>query len=360
MGLDCPTVARVALTLILGLGSPIGMQADELIPEEALPAASDPADNNLPAAENTESQPDPTTIPATAAQPPGATPRNSCSQNPGLRKSMAIGSFTRLIPHSANAGNLYGAEQGIAHLFRHHLATHPILNSELLSLGAANTSNEHQRQRQAQQIARRMGTQFVLQGVIADMSMNDPASTYNPGLYRKVANFFYDIRGNHTNDTRSRQFALNLELRDGYTGEPLLAKTYRTSGLWRLKEPVGFTSAAFRNSDYAHQIDKLVMQASQELAQTIACQPFIVSIDAPPGHTQVLLAGGANNGLHSGDQLDLYQLVVSPSNTEYMLSETRLIKRNTRLQLTEVYPSHSTATLLDGEYLNGAFLAVSD
>jgi hypothetical protein len=326
--------------------------------EEAPLVISAPQDNSLPTAENNESPAD--SAIASAPREPEATSGQSCSQNPGLRKSLTIGSFTRLVPHSANAGNLYDAEQGVAQLFRYHLRTHPILNPELLPLGAADTSNEYQRQSQAQQIARRMGTQFVLQGVIADMSMNDPASTYHPGLYRRAANLFYDMRGNHTNDTRTRQFALNLELRDGYTGESLLAKTYHTSGIWRVKKPVGFDSAAFRDSDYAQQIDKLVMQASQDLAQTIACQPFIVSIDAPPGRTQVLLAGGANNGLHSGDQLDLYQLVVSPSNTEYMLAETRLIKRNARLQLTEVYPSHSTATLMEGEYLNGAFLAVSD
>lgn len=393
MGLHHPAsgrtgVFRLALTLFLALGSIPHALSDDLIPDDIAftqpPAEQQPsattesdtkeiaanqnstvenlADDNGGFSEVAATPPDTSdnTTPATAITAPVTKPEQHCSQNPTLYKSLTIGSFTRLDPKAANAGNLYEAEQGIAQLFSHHLRSHPVINPQLLPQGMHHAMDENKQQLQAQKIARKMGTQFVLQGFIADMSMDNPDSLYNPGLYRKAANLFHDLSGIQAHEKRHRHFALNMELRDGYTGEVLLEKTYRTSGIWSVRKPVGFNSAAFRNSDYAQQIDKLVKQASGELAKTIACQPFMVSIDAAPGRAQLLLAGGANNGLHAGDQLELYQLILSPSNTEYMRTETRLVKRNTRVQLHEVYPSHSTAVLPDGEYLNGMFLAVSD
>lgn len=373
VGLNCTGALRFALTLILALGSTMRAQGDGLIPEDIAFKPVQVEQQPAPQAESTIDTP-PDTLPVTSGTPestlpvtpidepaiPHNSPEQHCSQNPTLYKSLAIGNFTRMDPQTSNAGNLYEVEHGIAQLFRQHLQKHPVINPQLLPLGTNSTLDEHQQQYQAQQIARKMGTQFVLQGFIADMSMDNPESLYNPGLYRKAANLFHDLSGIQTREKRYRHFALNMELRDGYTGEILLIKTYQTSGIWPVRKPVGFNSSAFRRSDYAQQIDKLVKQASNELAQTVACQPFMVSIDTAPGRAQLLLAGGANNGLHAGDQLELYQVVMSPSNTEYMRTETRLVKRNTRVQLNEVYPSHSTAVLPDGEYLSGIFLAVSD
>jgi hypothetical protein len=370
-GLNRPGVFHLALTLVLGLGSTMTALGDDLVPADIAftpPKAEQQLDSDE-SITDTPAEPVSTVTPESPAseapeisstEEPVEPPAQHCSQNPNLHKTLTIGSFTRLDPQSANAGNLYDVELGVAQLFRRHLRDHPIINPQLLSLGINNTLSEAQQQRNAQQLARRMGTQFVLQGFIADMSMDDPDSLYNPGLYRKAANLYLDLSGSQTREKRYRQFAVNMELRDGYTGEVLQTKTYSTSGIWPVRNPVGFNSTAFRNSDYAQKINQLIKQASNELAQTIACQPFIVSIDAAPGRTQIFLAGGANNGLHAGDQLELYQLVISPSNTEYMRTETRLVKRNARVQLNEVYPSHSTAILPDGEYLNGAFLAVSD
>ena len=367
MGTSYPPVTGLALTLILVLGSSTTARADELIPGDIAfnPPASQPATAESDSLEPAPPKESPENVvmddesPAEIVVAPEKASTN-CSPNQGLRKTLSISRFTRENPQTANAGNLYEVEQGVAALFQQHLQRYSILRSQLLPMGVVHSSDERQQQQYIQGIARRMGTQFVLQGSIADMSMNHPESLYNPGHYRRLANWFHDLSGIQTRDKRLRHFVVNLVLRDGYTGETLFAQQYHTTGFWPERAPVGFNSAKFRNSDYAQKINKLVAQASESLAKTIDCQPFMVSIDAPPGRTQVILAGGANHGLHAGDELELYQLIVSPSNTTYMLAETRMVKRNTRVQLTEVYPSHSTAVIPDGDYLNGAFIAVSD
>jgi hypothetical protein len=123
---------------------------------------------------------------------------------------------------------------------------------------------------------------------------------------------------------------------------------------------VGFDSPAFYRTDYGRNVKSLARRISREVAEVIHCQPFMASIDSQPGQSHILLHGGANNGLHAGDSLSLYQVVVVGSNTEYQVNETRLVKRDARLHLSEVYPSHSVALVEGGSYLNGHYLAVGE
>lgn len=279
-----------------------------------------------------------------------------------LGKSLVITRFTNSNPQTANAGNLFAAESGMAELIRTYLTqANPMLGPSLIPLGFALPDlSETQRKQQAQKIARHARAQFVLSGTIHDMALTDANATYNPGIYRRLANGFHDLTGIQKFDKRTRLFSVELELRDGFTGEPLLTRHYATSGIWNTRKPIGFDSPAFAKTPYGKQIRKLGKTISKELVQTLDCQPYIATIEAYPGQSQVILQGGANNGLQAGATMQLYQLVVVGSNTEYQVSETRLVKRPTQLHLSEVYPSHSTAVIEDGSYLNGQYLAVID
>ncbi|WP_158304074.1 flagella assembly protein FlgT middle domain-containing protein [Cellvibrio japonicus] len=333
-------------------------QAEPLIPEDI---AYQPGPR--PVSDTT-----PTSLPPPVAEPepdairmePPVAPTDTCKRQSPLRKTLTLTSFTRLSPHMANAGGLHELEQGLPQLLRDELMQREVISANLLNQGIAQEATEDQRQRQAQELARRHHTQFVLAGSILDMTMDDPGRQYNPGLWQGAANLFHDLTTITSRDKRTRQLALYLELRDGFTGEALLSRRYHTQGIWNQQGAPRFNSAAFHRSDYGKAIYELVGQMGEDLANTLACQPFIAAIDAAPGRPQVIIDSGANQGLRAGDQMELYQLLVVPSQTRYMASETRLIKRNSRLQLQEVYPSHSTAVLVDGQYLNGAFLAISD
>lgn len=279
-----------------------------------------------------------------------------------LAKSLVITRFTRRNPQTANAGNLFAAEAGMAELIRSELSqATPLLAPGLIPQGFALPGlSETQLKQQAQKIARQARAQFVLSGTIEDMALTDANSTYNPNLYRRAANGFHDLTGIEKFDKRTRVFMLELELRDGFTGETLLSRRYSTSGIWNTRNAVGFDSPAFAKTPYGKQIGKLSQTIGKDLIQTLDCQPYIASIEAYPGQNQVILQGGANNGLQAGAKMQLYQLVIVGSNTEYQVNETRLVRRPAQLHLSEVYPSHSTAVIEDGGYLNGQYLAVID
>lgn len=316
-----------------------------------------------------------TVTPATATATPGQMPAtqttqyigsNLCPDHSGahinLQKSLTITRFLRNSPQSANAGNLFAAEGEIPALIRTQLSDNfQSISPNVIPFGFADpTSNETQLKQQAQKIARQARTQFVLSGTIDDMSMSAPDTTYNPNLYRQAANLFHDVTTIKKFDKRTRILNLSVQLRDGFTGELLFNKQFSASGIWNTRAPIGFDSPAFYKTHYGKQVTLLTEKISREVAQVIHCQPFMASIDSQPGQVQILLHGGANNGLHAGDTLSLYQVVVVGSNTEYQVSETRLVKRDTRLHLSEVYPSHSIAEVEGGSYLNGHYLAVGE
>jgi hypothetical protein len=371
---------RLLLTLVMAFSSSmisITCQADPSIvpddiayhPKTAATATNTSNSVTVGTAElpgNTTPVATPETTPAPAAQTTQYLSGNLCPDQSGnhsnLQKSLVVTRFLRDNPHTANAGNLFAAESEIPALIRAQL------NDNFQSIGpgvlhagfAAATLSDSQLKQQAQKIARQARTQFVLSGTIEDMSMTAPNTTYNPNLYRQAANAFHDITHIKMFDKRTRVLNLSVQLRDGFTGELLLSKQFSTSGIWNTRKPIGFDSPAFYQTPYGKKIKTLTKKISKEVAQVIHCQPFMASIDSQPGQAQILLHGGANNGLHAGDTLSLYQVVVVGSNTEYQINETRLVKRETRLHLSEVYPSHSIAQVEGGSYLNGHYLAVGE
>ncbi|WP_039915233.1 flagella assembly protein FlgT middle domain-containing protein [Cellvibrio mixtus] len=371
---------RLLLTLLVAFSSSLvcvnSSAGPSIVPDDiAYKPKTAPAETNMGdvivGTADLPGNPSSSTATTQPAQPPTTQTteymgNNLCPDHSGahinLQKSLTITRFLRATPYSANAGNLFAAESEIPALIRTQLNENfQSISPNVLAFGFADAgSNETQLKQQAQKIARQARTQFVLSGTIDDMSMSAPNATYNPNLYRQAANLFHDVTTIKKFDKRTRILNLSVQLRDGFTGELLFNKQFSTSGIWNTREPIGFDSPAFYKTHYGKQIKSLTEKISKDVAQVVHCQPFMASIDSQPGQAQIVLHGGANNGLHAGDTLSLYQVVVVGSNTEYQVNETRLVKRDTRLHLSEVYPSHSVAQVEGGSYLNGHYLAVGE
>jgi hypothetical protein len=293
--------------------------------------------------------------------------RNQCADPiiNSYRKSIAFASFPRLIPASSSAGALYQVDQLLPRLLGDNLRNrHATLTPIHLSEGlySADHNSEVQAAAQAQALAKKHRTQFIVSGEVQDMSMAFPGTAYTPGLYTRFMNGVHNtLHINTPLDKRDRIFAFHLQLRDGFTGQILFDNHYQTLGKWKAVRPaeIGFGSPRFWKSDYGRQIQQLVTKASDELAATIHCQPYIARVETRQGQQQVIIRSGANNGLRAGDALELYQLVVQQTTGEYHFFDTRLVRLNTAMLLTEVYPSHSVAQVSDEIFLNGQYLALA-
>jgi len=290
---------------------------------------------------------------------------NQCggSETNSLQKSLLVTNFPRLTPNSSNAGRLNDVEQQLPELLSQqliskHKATVPTQLNE--SLPSPSLNSDAMLTQQIQRLARAQHSQLVLSGNIVDMSMTHPEATYNPGVYTRFLNGLFDfIEVKNRFDKRDRLFSFEVNLRDGFTGQTLFSKRYDTYGLWNVTDEVGFGTPIFWKSDYGQQVKGLVKKAAKDVGDVIQCQPFIAQVDARPGQNQIILQGGANNGLHSGDTLTLYQLIVQGSETEYQQHQVRLVNRNAEIELREVYPSHSVGVISGTTYLTGQFLAVA-
>ena len=354
----------------------VSSTAEPLLPESHEPARDFPLPKDIavkPDAESLGNRSHPTafivsnssTRYSEDAEHPGR--RNQCAhaaESP-YHKAIAITRFTRTEVDSSKAGGLHQVEEGLPSLLSQQLQTrHAILTPVQLSQGLAapGDANGLRVTNQVQQLARTHRTQFVVTGEILDMSMAHPGATYAPGLYTRFVNGVHDTFGFKTRfDKRDRHFSFHLNLRDGFTGQVLFQKRYDTVGIWGIssRRDVDFGSALFWESDYGEQVSGLVSKAGAELAAAIQCQPYITRVESRPSQQQILLHSGANNGLRAGDTLALYQLVVQPINGEYQLYDTRLVDRQTRIELREVYPSHSVAVISSDYLLNGQYLAVA-
>ncbi len=278
------------------------------------------------------------------------------------KKAIAFTSFPRAVPLSSNLGALHQVEQHLPMLIganlrnRHSLLTPTYLRE---TFAGAGTLGELNAATQAQSLAKQHRVQFFITGMVDDMTLTFPNSVEKPSYYTRFvsgAHNFFNI--NTPLDKRSRIFSFTLEVRDGFTGQIIFSHQYQTFGKWKASSgtKMGFGSPQFWETDYGIQVQHLVARASNDLAGAINCQPYMARVDSSPGQQQIVIHSGTNNGLHSGDTLDLYQLVYQPITGEYQRFDTRMVKRNGRVYLTEIYPSHSIGHVVDETLLSGQYL----
>ncbi len=282
--------------------------------------------------------------------------------NNGYKKSIAFVSFPRAVPISSRLGALHQVEQHLPMLIganlrnRHSMLTPTYLRNSFASakaLGEVNAAT------QVQAISQQNRVQFFVSGEVDDMTMTFPNTVENPSYFTRFMSGAHNLLHINTPlDKRSRVFSFTVEIRDGFTGQIIFSNQYRTFGKWKTSpdNQMGFGSPGFWKTDYGIQIQHLVAKASDDMASTINCQPYMARVDSSPGQQQVVIHSGTNNGMHSGDTLDLYQLVYQSITGEYQRFDTRLVKRKGRVYLTEIYPSHSVGHVVDETVLSGQYL----
>lgn len=348
--------------------SPASSNATSII-DPAITGSSTNTSSNQPAT-MVSSAPQTTPTYSATAYPVGAVaPINSPGQflcpepfSNNYKKSIAFVGFPRMVPILSRLGALHQVEQHLPMLIganlrnRHSMLTPTYLRETFANakaLGEVNAAT------QVQAISKQNRVQFFVSGEINDMTMTFPGSVENPSYYTRFINGAHNLLHINTPlDKRSRVFSFTLEVRDGFTGQIVFSNQYQTFGKWKAspKTQMGFGSPRFWETDYGVQIQHLVARASDDMATAINCQPYMARVDSSPGQQQIVIHSGTNNGMNSGDTLDLYQLVYQSITGEYQRFDTRLVKRKGRVYLTEIYPSHSVGHVVDETLLSGQYL----
>ena len=262
-------------------------------------------------------------------------------------KSAAIAAFPLLNRGQAALGNLYDAEQLLPYELTKVLNSDAVLRamnaSQLAVNPAPETAAAFQQDQgpisEALQNFRELDVQFIVSGVIRDLSPYDP-SRHDEQEILKVLYDQFDFRGRQ----HLRNFAIDVFIHDGFTGTLLFSHSYRTAGFWDAKDvdAVGFFTPAFLKTDYGQNVRRLLGQVSQDLNQALQCEPFRARIVRTQANKLTFNAGSVV-GIQPGDQFRLLRKSVFFNNLNQ--AHIRLEDTRTSVVVNEVQPRFSIANM---------------
>tara|TARA_R110002094_G_scaffold62153_4_gene72644 strand:- start:1116 stop:2342 length:1227 start_codon:yes stop_codon:yes gene_type:complete len=262
-------------------------------------------------------------------------------------KSAAIAAFPLLNRSQAALGNLYAAEQQLPNALTKALNSAGVLramNSSQLSVNPSPTTAASYQQDQGPITEslpsfRELDVQFIVSGVIRDLSPYDP-TRHDEQAILKVLYDQFDFRGRQ----RLRNFAIDVFIHDGFTGTLLFSRSYRSAGYWDAEDTdqVGFYTPAFLKTDYGQNVRTLLGQVSQEINQQLQCEPFRARIVRTQAN-QLTFNAGSVVGIQPGDQFRLLRKSIFYDTLDQ--SHVRLEDTQATVIVNEVQPRFSVANM---------------
>ncbi len=253
-------------------------------------------------------------------------------------KSLAVTNFPLQTPAEATEGHLGSVDRALAGelaaMLSAQRSVRPLNAGQLRLLPTAESaptrrlgSNELTR---AMTMADQLGTQFVLSGVIRDLSVYrgrpDDQDTNSLGaLLRQLPGM-----------PRHRNLVIDVFLHDGLTGQLVSETRYATHGQWPFASDdiIGFPSPEFYQSDFGQQAQTLINQIASDVAGQLRCQPFVSRIARVDGQ-RITVPVGAETGLRPGDDLGLYRTsdgFARDQDRLQTITDTRLVGRVVQVQ----------------------------
>ncbi|RBW48749.1 hypothetical protein DS878_11340 [Marinobacter sp. F3R11] len=260
-----------------------------------------------------------------------------------LKKRVAVTGFPLLYPEQATIGRIDDAgeilpqqlQQGLREAG--HLQVFSASRSRLFAdlLNAPTVQQNNNRLTNVIQLAREMGVQFVVSGVIRDIGVADPAA-WGSSVLDKMS------RGMGTADMR-RRFAVDVVVLDGFSGSPVYQQRFETAADWNASpgSSAGFGSEGFRKTHYGEAVAGVIGDMTRAVTEALACQPFMTRITRVDGQL-VTLASGATAGLRPGDELHLYR---SARYFDSLGGTPELSDSQMKVTLDNVHPDFSNGTM---------------
>lgn len=268
------------------------------------------------------------------------------NQGNGYRKAVAVAGFALQNPKDAVLGGLQNIEQRLPGVLantingRHRL--HAMDSGHVLLFTsvdrAPSSQNNLQRLTNSVELSKELGAQFVVSGVIRDLSMINPKADV-----QRIWDTPLEALG-LSREKRERNFVLDVYVHDGISGALMFQNTYATMGIWPYGdfERTGFATPEFWKSDFGGQMKGLITQVVGDLNENLGCQPYMAKIiDTNADYIRVDTGGSV--GMRPGDELTVFR-----TSTFYnldMQGMTQLHDTKVKATITQVQPRFAIARL---------------
>lgn len=266
----------------------------------------------------------------------------------GYKRSLAISNFYMESPQSANMGALHNASEALPKEIlrrmqgQEKLRVLDAVRYQLYSdVGSIPTSvNDRGSLTTAVDTATRIGSQYILAGVIRSMDLLNPELAGEKGVFEGL----YE-RTRYKGERFARTLKVDLFVHDGFSGELVTSRSYTTQGNWteNRTEKVGFASPRFWQTHYGNQVDLMIEQMISDLNTQIGCQPFMARITRTD-NKRLYIDAGSDAGLRPGDTLNVYRLNTFYDNTQRPFTE--LVPVDLTLSLERVQPNFANGKLV--------------
>ncbi|MCK0104999.1 flagellar assembly protein FlgT [Marinobacter sp. S0848L] len=263
----------------------------------------------------------------------------------GLRKRVAVTGFPIVDPSQGGDPGLDDAGEKLPQALITRLQTQGKLQvlgatslrlfSHLPDAPTSQSNMASNRLTNVVQLARELGAQFVVTGVIRDIGLTDP-DAWGTSVFEKMQ------RGLGFGD-KTRRFEAEVMVFDGFSGSPVFRKRFETSANWtpRGSGTAGFASAGFENSEWGRAVSGVIDEMSAAVGSALNCQPFMTRITRVTGD-KVTLASGATAGLRPGDQMNVYR---SQRYFDSLEGTPELADAGVMITLDSVHPDFSTGRI---------------
>lgn len=266
------------------------------------------------------------------------------SQASLYKKKVAVLGFSLQQLEQVNIGGLEDIERGVASQLSqalHEIDQLVVYEQSQVAMhkdlrNAPSHYTEQLTLTHAADYAKQAGVQFVVSGVIRDLSLED-SNAFSTSYWGKLKRLV-----NQAN--QKRRFVVDLFVHDGFSGAIVWQKQLSTQGKWDrdISDKVGFASPEFLNEEYGQQVAKLIKNMAEHISEQLHCQPFMTRISRVEGKT-LHFSSGASSGIRPGDTFAIYR--TSNFYDSDRLSGVDLENVKTALTVSQVHPNFASGTI---------------
>jgi flagellar H-ring protein FlgT len=245
------------------------------------------------------------------------------------KKTFLIGNIDINDPQQAVMGQIYDLGDDFANIINKQLTQE---SRSFISVGTTDYAIDKQHPERLKMIAQDTDAQYIIGGVISDLTATMTTSASDSMI--------------------NRQFAMELEVFDGKTGSPVMNRSYREVARWPFPKTsqVDTRSARFWASSYGEMMLRVSRHVMLDLESELSCKITLPEVVSKFGNN-VTMDLGRIHGVRVGDKLQLWHTgaFIDPSG----LPRNQVIRSEITLTVTRVY-EHEAELSVDQENLAGS------